>query len=161
MDLNVVKGLFFEIPISSLIVRRYWLLRSPSGSWLHTGDKPYETLKDLRMVLFAFDGLIKSNLYLTNPAFYCIRAGLARSFSHEVVSICLSLLHVPVSLMKIEFKVTDKKWRHYFLHFKSIGKKFRAQERITPKWIIWSCPNSNSFELLCLSSSPASLTKIQ
>ena len=29
------------------------------------------------------------------------------------------------------------------------------------KWIIRSGPNSNSFELLCLSSLPASLTKIQ
>ena len=33
--------------------------------------------------------------------------------------------------------------------------------RITPKWIIRSGQNSNSFELLCLSSLPAILTKIQ
>ena len=38
---------------------------------------------------------------------------------------CLSLL--PVSLMKIEFIVTEKKWRHHFLYYKSnwiYGKKF-------------------------------------
>ena len=54
-----------------------------------------------------------------------------------------------------------KKWRHYFLHYKSMGNKFRAQGRITPKQIIRSGPNSNSLELLCLSSLPVSLTKIQ
>ena len=63
MDLKVVKEVFFEIPISSLIVSSYWLLGVlivwlPYGSWLHTGDKPYKTLKDLRMVLFTFDGPI-------------------------------------------------------------------------------------------------------
>ena len=72
---------------------------------------------------------------------------------------CLSFL--PVSLMKIEFTVTEKKWRHHFLHYKSMGKNFRAQEQITPKWIIRSGPNSNLFELLCLASLPASLAKIQ
>ena len=72
---------------------------------------------------------------------------------------CLSLL--PVSLMKIEFRVTDKKWRQYCHHYKSYGKKIRAQGRITPKWIIRSNPNSNSFKLLCLSSLFANLTKIQ
>ena len=56
---------------------------------------------------------------------------------------------------------TDKKWRHYFLHYKSMGKTFSTQGRITPKWIYRSGPNSNSFKFLCLSSLPASLTKIQ
>ena len=54
----------------------------------------------------------------------------------------LSLL--PVCLMKIEFIVADKKWRHYLLHNKSMGKKIRAQGRNTPKWIIRSGQNSNS-----------------
>ena len=48
-----------------------------------------------------------------------------------------------------------------FSHFKSMGKKIHTQGRITPKWIIRSGPNSNWFKLLCLSSLPASLTKIQ
>ena len=42
----------------------------------------------------------------------------------------------------------------------SWGNKFCTQGRITPKWIIRSGPNSNSFELLCLSSLSASLTNI-
>ena len=42
-----------------------------------------------------------------------------------------------------------------------MGKKICAQGRITRKWIIQSSPNSNSFQLLCLSSLSASLTKIQ
>ena len=54
-----------------------------------------------------------------------------------------------------------EKWRHHFLHYESVGKKVRAQWQIPPKWIIRSGPNSNSFELLCLSLLPASLTKIQ
>ena len=30
--------------------------------------------------------------------------------------------------MKIEFIVTEKKWRHHFLHYKSMGKDFRTQK---------------------------------
>ena len=63
--------------------------------------------------------------------------------------------------MMIEFIVTEKKWRHHFLHYKSMGKNFHTQGRITAKWKIRSGPNSNLFELLRLSSLPASLTKIQ
>ena len=50
--------------------------------------------------------------------------------------------------MKIEFIVSEKKWRHHFLQYKSMGKKFCIQERITPKWIIWSGPNLNSIMFL-------------
>ena len=73
--------------------------------------------------------------------------------------LCLSLL--PVRLMKIEFIVNEKKWRHNFLHYKSMGKNFHTQGRITQKWMIQSGQILNSFQLLCLSSLPASLTKIQ
>ena len=41
------------------------------------------------------------------------------------------------------------------------GLKIGAQGQITPKWIIRSDSNSNLFELLCLSTLPASLTKTQ
>ena len=30
---------------------------------------------------------------------------------------------LPVSLMETEFIVTEKRWRHHFLNYKSIGKK--------------------------------------
>ena len=79
--------------------------------------------------------------------------------SNQSKILCLSLL--PVRLMKIEFIVTEKKWRHHFLHYKSMGKNVHAQGRLTQKWIIRSGPILNSFELLCLSSLAASLTKIQ
>ena len=42
-----------------------------------------------------------------------------------------------------------------------MGKKICAHGRITPKWIIRSGPNSNLFQLLCMSSLSASLTMIQ
>ena len=63
----------------------------------------------------------------------------------------------------------DEDWIHsnwvrksgdLFFHYK-MGKNVCAQGRITPKWLIRSDPNSNSFELLCLSSLPASLRKFQ
>ena len=57
--------------------------------------------------------------------------------------------------------VPDHCLSFYFLHYKSTGKKNPAQEGITRKWIIRSGPNLNTFELLCLSSLPAGLTKIQ
>ena len=52
-------------------------------------------------------------------------------------------------------------WRHYFLYYKSMGKKICDQGQITSKWIIRSGPNLNSFKLSCLSLLPASFTKKQ
>ena len=64
--------------------------------------------------------------------------------------------------------VSNHRWQWFlknplFYHFTiiSLWEKIRVQWRITPKWIIQSDPNSNSFELVCLISLPASLTKIQ
>ena len=89
-----------------------------------------------------------------NPK-WLVRSG--RNLNPSNIS-CLSLL--PVSLIKIEFIVTEKKWRHHFLHYKSM-EKFLHSRAVTPKWINWSGPNSISFDLLCLSLLPASSTKIQ
>ena len=50
---------------------------------------------------------------------------------------------------------------HIIFSIISLWEKVRAQGRITLKCIIRSGPNSNSFELLCLSWLPASFTKIQ
>ena len=46
-----------------------------------------------------------------------------------------------------------------FSHFKFMGNFFEAQGHLTPKGEVRSGRNSNS-EILCLSSLPASLTKI-
>ena len=43
----------------------------------------------------------------------------------------------------------------------SIENLIRPQGHVTPKWLIWSGRNSNSFEILCPSWLPASLTKIR
>ena len=49
-------------------------------------------------------------------------------------------------------------WRFYNM---SIENLLRPQGHVTPKWLIRSRRNSNSFEILCLSWLPASLTKIR
>ena len=40
-------------------------------------------------------------------------------------------------------------------------KIFIIQEQVTSKWVVWSGPKSNSFELLCLSWLPAALVMVQ
>ena len=40
-------------------------------------------------------------------------------------------------------------------------KIFVIQGQVTPKWVVWSSPKSNSSELLCLSWLPATLMMIQ
>ena len=130
---------------------------------------------------------------------------LIRSGCKSNLSEILSLL--PVSLMKIEFIVLEKKWRHHFLHYKSMGKNFNNSNvnnpiqpkfelirafmpllvtckfdkdpikgdwekletslfslfsmHVTPKWLVRYNRNSNSSEILCLSSLPVSLIKTE
>ena len=85
---------------------------------------------------------------------------LIRYGANSNLSEILCLFSLPVSLMETEFRLSEKRWIHHFLHYKSMGKRFSAQGQITPKWTIRSGTNLNSFELLCLSSLPASLTNI-
>ena len=40
-------------------------------------------------------------------------------------------------------------------------KMFVTQGQVTPKWVVWFGPKSNSIELLCLSWSPATLMTIR
>ena len=70
--------------------------------------------------------------------------------------LCLSLL--PVSLMKTEFIVTEKRWRHHFPPFKVNGN---AQGRITLYSKVRPGPNLNSSKICCLPLLPTSLTKIR
>ena len=119
-------------------------------------------------------------------------------------------MHVLVTCIKrIGSKTTEKRWRHHFSHYKSIGafcchgnqnfypicpkilrklsptpmmlcikfdqdsptgfrdikvKKcefFVTQVQVTPKWVVWFGPKSNSTKLLCLYWLPASLMMIQ
>ena len=69
-------------------------------------------LRKVRDIIF-----FTSQLHVTPK--WLVRSG--RNLNPSNTS-CLSLL--PVSLMKIEFKATEKKWRHHFLHYRSMGKNF-------------------------------------
>ena len=119
---------------------------------------------------------------------------------------CMSSLSA--SIKRIGSKATEKRWRHHFPHYKSMGtfcchghqsfdpiclktlcslspppvmlhikfdqdwpnglrdiqewkcKTFVIQGQVTPKWVVWSGPKSNSSELLCLSWLPATLMMI-
>ena len=46
-------------------------------------------------------------------------------------------------------------------HYKSIGKIFDHQGQVTPKWIVWSCRNSNSSDILWLPLLPASIRNVR
>ena len=125
---------------------------------------------------------------------------LVRDFMHVLVT---------CKYKKDWIKTTEKRWRHHFPHYKSMGafcchgqqsfdpiclktlcslspppvmlhirfaqdwptgfrdiqvrkcKIFIIQGQVTPKWVVWSSPKSNSSELLCLSWLPATLMMIQ
>ena len=116
---------------------------------------------------------------------------------------------LPTSIKRIWSKATEKRWRHHFPHYKSMGaicchghqsfdpiclktlcslsplpvmlyikfdqdwppclrdiqvrkcKIFVIQGQVTPKWVVWSGPKSNSSELLYLSWLPATLMMIK
>ena len=120
---------------------------------------------------------------------------------------CMSSLSA--SIKGIRSKTTEKRWRHHFPHYKSMGafcchwnqsfdpiclktlcnlspppvtlhikfdqdwqtglraiqvgkcKIFVVQGQVTPKWVVWSSPKSNSSELFCLSWLPATLMMIR
>ena len=48
-----------------------------------------------------------------------------------------------------------------FTHYKSMGNVWDAQGQLTPKSVVWSGRNLNSFQILCMSSLPASIIKIE
>ena len=84
-----------------------------------------------------------------------VRTG-QKSNSSEI----LWLSSLPASLTKIQSKKKALSSEQHFLHYKYKGKIFVNQGQVTPKPIVRSVPKSNSFEILCLSSLPASLTNI-
>ena len=120
----------------------------------------------------------------------------------------MSLL--PENIKRIGSRTTEKRWRHHYPHYKSIGafcchghqsfdpiclkkicslsrfppsdathkidqdwptglreiqvrmyKIFVIQGQVTPTWVVWCGPKSNSSELLCLSWLPATLMMIR
>ena len=124
---------------------------------------------------------------------------MVRSGPNSNSSEILSMSSLPWSIKRIGSKATEKRWRHHFPHYKSMGafcchghqsfdpvclktlcslspppvmlhiifdqdwptglrdiqvwkcKIFVIQGQVTPKWVVWFCPKSNSTKLLCLS----------
>ena len=116
---------------------------------------------------------------------------------------------LPASIRRIRSKTSEKRWRHHFPNYKSLGafcchgnqsfdpvcpktlcsllpnqmmphiklnqewptgirdiqvqkcEIFVTQGQVTPKWLVWFGPKSNSTELLCLSWLPATLMMIR
>ena len=69
-------------------------------------------------------------------------------------------IQLPASLTKIRSKVKSLSSGQHVLHYKSMGKCFVAQGRVTPNGIVRSRPNSNCAEILGLSWLSTSLMKI-
>ena len=56
---------------------------------------------------------------------------LIRSGPNSNLSEILCPSSLPVSLVKTEFRVTEKSWIHLFLHYKSMGKMHRSRANKT------------------------------
>ena len=64
-----------------------------------------------------------------------------------------SMSSLPASIKRIGSKrKIDKKWRHHFPHYKSVGVFLEVQGQITPQQMVQSGQNSNSSKI-CMSSS--------
>ena len=71
---------------------------------------------------------------------------------------CMSVF--PASMKWIRSRTAEKKWQHRFTHYKSMGIFSDAQGQLTPQSVIGSGRISNSSELSCMSSLPASMKRI-
>ena len=88
------------------------------------------------------EDLIENSIFFSSTQEHVTSKWLIRSGPNSNLSL------LPVSLMETEFRVTEKRLIHHFLHYKSMGeKKISVQGHISPKWIIRSGPILNSFEL--------------
>ena len=67
----------------------------------------------------------------------------------------------PAKMRMIKSKMKELERSQDFSHYKSMGIFPDAQGQLTPQSLVESGPNSNSSELLWLSSSPASMKKIR
>ena len=79
---------------------------------------------------------------------------------HISISSKLScMLSIPASMKRIRSRTAEKKWRHHFSHYKPMGIFSDVQGRLTPQPVVQAGRNSNSSELSCVSSLPASMKK--
>ena len=71
------------------------------------------------------------------------------------------MLSLPASMKRIRSRTAEKRWRHHFSHYKPMGIFSDVQGRLTPQPVIREGRNSNSSELSCMSSLPASMKRIR
>ena len=81
----------------------------------------------------------------------------SKSNSSELL--CLSWS--PATLMMIRSKIKRASMETLFSHYKSMGIFLVAQGQLTPKSVVRFGQNSNSSEMLCMSSLPASIKRIK
>ena len=71
------------------------------------------------------------------------------------------MLSLPASMKRIRLRTAEKKWRHHFSHYKPMGIFSDFQGQLTPQSVVQSSRNSNSSEISCMSSLPASMKRIR
>ena len=59
-----------------------------------------------------------------------------------------------------DLRTAEKKWRHRFSHYKPMGIFSDVQGQLTPQSVVPAGRNSNSSELSCMLSLPASMKRI-
>ena len=68
------------------------------------------------------------------------------------------MLSLPANMKRS--RTAEKKWRHHFSHYKPMGISSDAQGQLTPQPVVRASHNSNSSELSCMSSLPASMNRV-
>ena len=71
------------------------------------------------------------------------------------------ILSLPANMKRIRSRTAEKKWRHHFSHYKPMGIFSDVQGRLTPQPVVRADRNSNTSELSCVSSLPASMKRIK
>ena len=71
------------------------------------------------------------------------------------------MLSLPASMKRFRLRTAEKKWRHHFSHYKPMGTFSDFQGQLIPQSVVQSSRNSNSSELSCISSLPASMKRIR
>ena len=71
------------------------------------------------------------------------------------------MLSLPASMKRIRLRTAEKRWGHHFSHYKPMGIFSDFQGQLTLQWVVQSSRNSNSCEVSCMSSLPASMKRIR
>ena len=119
------------------------------------------------MPAYTISSRISLRLRWANKSNYCIQTSSPKGNDHSPESnvprsICpktlCSLSPTPM-MLHIKF---DQDWPTGFRDIQvQKCEIFVTQGQVTPKWVVWFSPKSNSTELLCLSWLPATLMMIQ